>query len=813
MRADEAQEGVRFGDIVGGVEARRPLHGQAPQQRVGGDAAGREAAAAREVEAQALQGAQQRLVGDAQRRGFGGGLEVGRRLHGARLGVRRRGFGARETGERGHAQRESEQRGASRQREDAAAAIVASSAAAAVLAEGREQSARAAAGRQAEPRHRPAACRFVLGARWRGETPARGQFARIEQSERLGRQSVAAGAADLLIIAFDRAGQIGVEDEAHILLVDAHAEGDGRDHHHALALEEGVLIEAARAGVEPGVIGQSVEAGAPQPMRHRLGLAARGAIDDPALPRMPAQKAHDAPLRIVLPLEGETQIGPREGGDEDVRRAREEPRDDIGAGGRPRRRGDGEDGRRAEPLGEFAEPRIIGPELMAPMRDAMRLVDREQPHAGAAQQFDRRILGEPLRRDIDQRGATAGDGGDRRRLLRLALAGVQSDGGGGARHAAQLIAHQRDERRHDDDRRAAEDGRELIEQRFAGAGRHHRERVAAVEHGGEDALLPGTEIIMAEFVAQRVAGLVEARRRPAHSGAARWASSDMRTSSDRLAARILDIRCARCASTVRTLAPSSCAMILLDCPARMPESTSFSRPVSWAIRSRTAAVSRSRGVVAGFEAERIAHGVEQRVVAERLLQQIDGSRLHRADGERHIGMSGDHDDRKAETPLLHIGEQIEAARLRHAHIGDDAAALFRLDRSQKLSSRGVDAHVEALGLQQKPQGVANGGIVIDDMDDAGLDDAELAHVGGSVPGRRGTVPRAAARRPAASRARGESRRIARRCGSHLSALLPSNELRGPAGRMLKTRRRTAARIVKSGSPVGNRRWADWQGIE
>ena len=50
---------------------------------------------------------------------------------------------------------------------------------------------------------------------------------------RLGRPAVAAGAADLLVIGFEAARQVGVEDIGDVGLVDAHAEGDGRHHDDA----------------------------------------------------------------------------------------------------------------------------------------------------------------------------------------------------------------------------------------------------------------------------------------------------------------------------------------------------------------------------------------------------------------------------------------------------------------------------------------------------------------------------------------------------------------------------------------------------
>ena len=54
----------------------------------------------------------------------------------------------------------------------------------------------------------------------------------------LGRIAVAPGAADLLPVGLQRAGRIGVDDEAHVGLVDPHAEGDGRHHHRGVGLEE-----------------------------------------------------------------------------------------------------------------------------------------------------------------------------------------------------------------------------------------------------------------------------------------------------------------------------------------------------------------------------------------------------------------------------------------------------------------------------------------------------------------------------------------------------------------------------------------------
>jgi hypothetical protein len=55
-------------------------------------------------------------------------------------------------------------------------------------------------------------------------------------------QAVAAGASRFLVIALERFRQVEVADEAHVRLVDAHAEGDGRHHHDVVFAQEARLV-------------------------------------------------------------------------------------------------------------------------------------------------------------------------------------------------------------------------------------------------------------------------------------------------------------------------------------------------------------------------------------------------------------------------------------------------------------------------------------------------------------------------------------------------------------------------------------------
>ena len=128
-----------------------------------------------------------------------------------------------------------------------------------------------------------------------------------------------------------------------------------------------------------------------------------------------------------------------------------EPLDDLLArqlvGGRGQR--DARHVRKA--LGDDGQADIFGPEIMAPLRDAMRLVDREQRHLRLRQHRQAARRHQPFRRDIEQveiaRDQAALDvGGLLERQRRVQRGGVDA----GLEQAGDLVAHQRDQRRHDD---------------------------------------------------------------------------------------------------------------------------------------------------------------------------------------------------------------------------------------------------------------------------------------------------------------------------------------------------------------------------
>ena len=131
---------------------------------------------------------------------------------------------------------------------------------------------------------------------------------------------------------------------------------------------------------------------------------------------VPVEEGEELLARVVLRLHGEAQVRPVEAVQEDARLPFEELAGDVAAGRDVggRRQRDGLDV--AEAAADVAEERVFGSEIVAPLRDAMRLVDGEQANAGAREPLDRRSHGEPLGRGIEQAHAAVAHGVATRRF-------------------------------------------------------------------------------------------------------------------------------------------------------------------------------------------------------------------------------------------------------------------------------------------------------------------------------------------------------------------------------------------------------------
>ena len=82
-----------------------------------------------------------------------------------------------------------------------------------------------------------------------------------------------------------------MDDVPHVRLVDAHAEGDGRDEAHRVLFQERILVARTHLRRQAGVIGQRRHALVGQPLGGLFDLVAAEAINDAALALVTLQEA------------------------------------------------------------------------------------------------------------------------------------------------------------------------------------------------------------------------------------------------------------------------------------------------------------------------------------------------------------------------------------------------------------------------------------------------------------------------------------------------------------------------------------------
>jgi hypothetical protein len=186
--------------------------------------------------------------------------------------------------------------------------------------------------------------------------------------------------------------------------------------------------------------------------------------------------------------DGVADVRPVEAADELVRVFELQPLDDVGAGQRVGGGGQ-RDARHARvALVQHGQRPVLGPEVVAPLAHAVRLVDREQAQGARWCRSSSR----PRKRGVFSRSGAAYSSVRRRSAGALdVLGGVPVERGvqEGGRHAgfverADLVVHQRDQRRDHQmvtplPGALAGDGRNLVAQALAAAGGHQHQRVAA----------------------------------------------------------------------------------------------------------------------------------------------------------------------------------------------------------------------------------------------------------------------------------------------------------------------------------------------
>ena len=264
--------------------------------------------------------------------------------------------------------------------------------------------------------------------------------------------AVAAGAAGFLVIGLDALRQIEMRDEAHVGLVDAHAERDGGDDHDAVLVDEAILVAGALPAIEARMIGQCRDAGLGQRSRGILDLGARQAIDDAGIACMAlADEGLELRRRVLLVDDLIADVRAVEARDKARRIGQPQPlgdllaREVVGGGGQRDARHIG------KTLRDHGQADIFGAEIMPPLRHAMRLVDGKQRDFGATEQREAARRQQPLGRDVEQ-VEIAGQQPllDRVGFLIRQRRVQHRRLDAGLEQARDLVAHQRDQRRDHD---------------------------------------------------------------------------------------------------------------------------------------------------------------------------------------------------------------------------------------------------------------------------------------------------------------------------------------------------------------------------
>ena len=281
--------------------------------------------------------------------------------------------------------------------------------------------------------------------------------------------AVAAGAPRLLIIAFQALGDVVVDHEADVGLVDAHAEGDGGHDHVDFFHQEGVLVVGTRDGVHTGVVGQGLDAVDVQQLRDFFHFLAAEAVDDAALAGVVLDELDDVALGVGLVADFVIEVLAVEGILEHLGVQHAEVLLDVrldlrGGGG-----GQGDDGRLADLADDFADAAVFRPEIVAPLRDAVGFVDGVERDGKLLEQLDVLVFGQGFGRHVEEFGdpgeKVGFDFGD----LRLVERGIQEVGDAlpvldEAADGVDLVFHQGDQGGDDDGRPLQAEGRELIAQ-------------------------------------------------------------------------------------------------------------------------------------------------------------------------------------------------------------------------------------------------------------------------------------------------------------------------------------------------------------
>ena len=196
-----------------------------------------------------------------------------------------------------------------------------------------------------------------------------------------------------------------MDDQPDIRLIDAHAEGIRRSQNPHSPPAKVVMHELPFLIRETGMVVADRLVRLSQPFRDLLHRPARGAIDEDCasfrLANQPLQRRQFL-LAGLAETNRQGEIGPTEARDQSERIAERQPVAQIRLNTGRGRGSQSQAGRIREFLAQAADFKIVGPEIVAPLGNAVRFVDHQQRDPQRPQELEKPLMLHPFRRQIEQ---------------------------------------------------------------------------------------------------------------------------------------------------------------------------------------------------------------------------------------------------------------------------------------------------------------------------------------------------------------------------------------------------------------------------
>ena len=320
----------------------------------------------------------------------------------------------------------------------------------------------------------------------------------VAEGDGVGRFAVASGTPGLLEVLLERAGDVDVHHQPDVGLIDAHAKGI-RGHHDAqLAVHPGALPFRLLLAAESGVKEGGRDAFSMQ-RRGDLGGALAAADVDDGRSACALEDANELAQLVVAVADKVGEVGSGEALAEDVGGTETELLLHVVDGLRGSRGGEGQHGDVGrERLADVSNAEVGGPEIVAPLRDAVTLVDGQQADVHGAELRQEALRGEAFGREVEELVVAEDAVVELRVDLGRGHAHVDSRGlDATSAQVVHLVFHQGDEWRDDEAQPVHGQSRDLESERLAASGRHERERVTSGPDGADDVFLQRSEGIVA----------------------------------------------------------------------------------------------------------------------------------------------------------------------------------------------------------------------------------------------------------------------------------------------------------------------------